>query len=239
MSLLLGSFETPRISELESTLDQSINAQSQINENILQSLDGYQTQINDLVSGAGGVTFTQFNNAQDAQQETNQDILKSLDGYISYMGATGDINLGSNSLSVGDIYLNSNVLLHANTLNSLQIKKIDNSDLANLSVKGINTNSIIAEIRNITFSDSPYSLFDEDYTILANSVGGNIIINLSSAGSNNRGRIINIKKIDTSGFIITIIPFGLETIDNQISQQIGSPYNNIQIQSDGNSWFII
>jgi hypothetical protein len=81
--------------------------QVQIDQSITQALDGYQIQINDIVSGAGGVTFTEFNNAQNEQASVNQDVLKALDGYDSNINS---ITGSSNSFHTDQTQWNQSVL---------------------------------------------------------------------------------------------------------------------------------
>ena len=71
---------------------------------------------------------------------------------------------------------------------------------------------------NLTFADSPYTIVPSTGTYFKiDSSGGNIIMNLPSCVAQTTEINIIIKKINESNYI-TILPNGLDTIDNQTSK---------------------
>lgn len=104
---------------------------------------------------------------------------------------------------------------------------------SNLQVTG----SYAGSIKTITSADSPYTATDADYTIIANTSGGNITINLP-ATSGITGRIYNIKEISASN-TLTIDPNASENIDGSTTKTINTQYQSVQIISDGTQWWII
>jgi len=88
------------------------------------------------------------------------------------------------------------------------------------------------------FGDSPYTVLASDCTILADATAGAITVNLPAA-ANNTGRVITVKKIDSSANEVTIDPNGAETLDGATTQSIGVQYTAYTMQCDGSNWFLI
>lgn len=120
-----------------------------------------------------------------------------------------------------------------NTADNLRVLKAGDTMTGPLTITSLNVQTVTK-----AFADSPYTISATDYTIRANAVGGAITINLPAATGS--GRILNIKKIDASGFAITVDGSGSETIDGLTTQTISGQYDSMQIQ-DGASgvWDII
>jgi len=76
-------------------------------------------------------------------------------------------------------------------------------------------------------ADSPYTLLSEDGYLRANAVGGNMTINLPAAVGN--GRLVSIKKIDSSANTVTIDGSGSETIDGATTYVLTTQYQGVQI----------
>jgi len=109
------------------------------------------------------------------------------------------------------------------------------------SANKINTVTTTTAYRSIvtkTNADSPYYATASDFTILADASAGAITVILDAAASNN-GRILNIKKIDSSANAITIDGYGMETIDGAGIKTIVSQYDSLTIHCDGYNWYII
>jgi hypothetical protein len=83
-------------------------------------------------------------------------------------------------------------------------------------------------IVNLTVAHTPYTVLAVDDTLRCNAVGGAITVNLPAATGS--GRILNIKKIDASAYVVTVDGSGGETIDGATTKEIGSQYDNLQIQ---------
>jgi len=77
-----------------------------------------------------------------------------------------------------------------------------------------------------------------DFTLLMDASGGTRTATLPSAATVT-GIIYNIKKIDTSGNIVTITTIGGQTIDGASTYSLTVQYQSVTIQSDGSNWFII
>jgi hypothetical protein len=78
-----------------------------------------------------------------------------------------------------------------------------------------------------------------DYTILIDaSLGNRQVTVLSAIG--NQGRILNVKKIDATANIVTLLPIvGGQTIDGAPTYVLTVQYQSVTIQSDNANWFII
>lgn len=106
----------------------------------------------------------------------------------------------------------------------------------NLRVYNTFTDSLSTSIHTVT---SGYNTTINDYTILADATGGAFSINLLAAASV-PGIIYNIKKIDNTTInAVTVQANGGELIDGQNTQILTDQYTNIEIQSDGTSWWIL
>lgn len=79
--------------------------------------------------------------------------------------------------------------------------------------------------------NSNYSIGVNDFSIFANATSGAFNITLPSA-SENSGKEIFIKKIDTSNNLITL----MGTIDGEINPTLGPGEDDITIISNGTSW---
>lgn len=86
---------------------------------------------------------------------------------------------------------------------------------------------------NFTVTSSLHSFF-------VNTSGGSVTGTLPDATTfDNIGRIVVIKKVDSSSNTITIVPFGSQTIDGASSQVIVGQYDSLTIQSNGAVWYIL
>lgn len=76
-------------------------------------------------------------------------------------------------------------------------------------------------------ADSPYTLTSETGYLRCNAVGGNMTVNLPAAIGN--GRLVTIKKIDSSTNTVTIDGSGTETIDGATTYILNTQYQGVQI----------
>lgn len=65
-----------------------------------------------------------------------------------------------------------------------------------------------------------------------------VTVNLPTAVSRD-GRHFIVKKIDSSLNTVTIVPVGIETIDDAISQVLSTQHKGIEVVSDDKNWHII
>lgn len=94
--------------------------------------------------------------------------------------------------------------------------------------------SLIKAIVAIDDSDSPYSPGDV-YTVLCDASGGAITVSLDPTET---GRIITIKKIDTSANAVTLNPVSGQ-IDGAASAVMASAMEAVTVHSDGSDWYVI
>jgi len=116
----------------------------------------------------------------------------------------------------------------------------DHVAIADASDSGNKKKALISDIINETITsidntDSPYTVLATDRTILADSSGGAITINLPAAASNT-GRKIKIKKTNQSGALVTIDASGSETIDGELTANIWFANDKYEIVCDGSNW---
>ena len=86
-----------------------------------------------------------------------------------------------------------------------------------------------------------------DYTVLDDDGVSVITVDASSAAvtitlptaADNEGRVLHIKKIDSSANNVTVDGEGSETIDDQTTQTISAQYDDMRIVCDSNEWWIL
>jgi hypothetical protein len=111
-----------------------------------------------------------------------------------------------------------------------------NSGLASSAIQISNNSQSLANlVVNTSASYSPTSAVD---IILCNAASGNQTINLPTAVGY-AGKIMDIKKTDSSVNSITIDANSTQTIDGALTKTIISQYQSIRIVSDGSNWNII
>lgn len=89
---------------------------------------------------------------------------------------------------------------------------------------------------NITTKTGAYTLTAADGIVLCDASGGVFTITLPPASSN---IMYSIKKIDSSGNIVTIDADGSETIDGDLTVSLDAEGESITLVTDGSNWFII
>jgi len=75
-------------------------------------------------------------------------------------------------------------------------------------------------------------------TQLADATAGAFSVNLPTAASMT-GRIINVKKIDSSANAVTLDGSGAETIDGATTLALTVQWQSAQIQSNGTAWYVL
>lgn len=94
-------------------------------------------------------------------------------------------------------------------------------------------------VRNLVFADSPVTVTLLDRSIMANAVGGAMVVNLPNA-TTNRGMFFEIKKTDASGNTVTIqSSVGGQTIDGAGAKVLVSENDFIVVESDGSNYKIV
>lgn len=81
-------------------------------------------------------------------------------------------------------------------------------------------------VKTKAVADSPYTLLSEDGYLRCNAVGGNMTVNLPTAYGN--GRLVSIKKIDSSANTVTIDGSGSETIDGATTYVLTTQWQGVQ-----------
>lgn len=122
----------------------------------------------------------------------------------------------------------------------LDYKYISNSPEKNpldqrWSGRGINQFRKLKDTGIKTVSENT-TLEINDFTILVDSSGGNVIVTLPSAASA-ENKIYNIKRISVGNDVT--VDSGTDNIDGMPDSIIVSQYDSISIQSDGTQWWII
>lgn len=93
-------------------------------------------------------------------------------------------------------------------------------------------------VTSIVFADSPYTALVPTDLLLCNATGGAITVNLYTAVGN-EGKVLRIKKTDTSSNAVTIDASGAETIDGEATFLLSYKYQVLTLVSDGANWQIV
>lgn len=111
------------------------------------------------------------------------------------------------------------------------------ADAANDFNQGLDTlfNNQIPDLTNVVTTSTNYTLNTTDGVVLANAASP-ITITLPDAI---RGRRITIKKIDTSGFGVTINSADASLIENEVDALINTFGTALTLVYDGAAWWII
>jgi hypothetical protein len=101
------------------------------------------------------------------------------------------------------------------------------------TVQGLTTGVV-----SITVTDSTYTVPATVSYIFCDASGGAVTITTGSAASNFTGRVLKIKKTDSSANSCTFDPNGAATVDGSTTQTNTVQYQAFEFTSDGSNWFI-
>lgn len=147
--------------------------------------------------------------------------------YLRYITATRSIRLSS-GVDVNAILDEDNMSTDSETSLATQqsIKAYVDTEIA--AAEGAPTVTVVSKTTD-------YAATATDNYILCDASSGQITITLPAATS---GKILHIKKTDSSGNNVIIDGNGSETIDDELTKIITAQYTAIAIVSDGSNWSI-
>ena len=93
-------------------------------------------------------------------------------------------------------------------------------------------------VTTITFAQSPYTALSTDDVILVDASTNTVTVNLPSAVGL-VGHKFTIKKNDSTSNFVTIDASGSQTIDGELTQDLGDQYSSLTMISDNANWSII
>jgi hypothetical protein len=156
--------------------------------------------------------------------------------------ATDTVSADLVTNSVSETYLTTSVAgsgivggngspLHVNVDNStVEI----NSDTLRVKDDGITEAKLL---RVVVTDTTTSSMADTEDVSLVNAAGGAVTLTLPSV--TNSGRIVTVKKTDSSSNLVTVQRAGGATIDGATTKILYSQYESISLISDGTNWHII
>jgi len=115
------------------------------------------------------------------------------------------------------------------------------------------TPTFVLRVRNFTdtgwdmvgSASSPITAVNGNYIVLATDVyllvdasGGNLTVTLPDP-STIPGQLFVVKKLDATGFTVTVVGVGGELIDGQASQVISDQYVALAALSNGVLWYLV
>jgi hypothetical protein len=109
-----------------------------------------------------------------------------------------------------------------------RLYKVNSSGTTELGLTG-------ASLLNVTSKTANYTATSSDDLILCNASGGAFTITLPAAASNT-GKVVLIKKTDSSVNAVTVDGNASETIDGTTTRTLGAQYATLEIVSDGTNW---
>lgn len=83
-----------------------------------------------------------------------------------------------------------------------------------------------------------YTLLSTDFTVGVVCSNANLTMTLFSAAAL-PGKVVNIKKLDSTGYSVLITPQAGETIDGDPEKTIGFQWTTLTLQSTGTNWIIL
>ncbi|MBU2573347.1 MAG: hypothetical protein KKH28_04645 [Elusimicrobia bacterium] len=221
--------------------------------NIITSTGTIQTQLTDVAASTGSIQ-TSLNNVITSTAP--------LAGYADWDAAYG---WGSHAAAGYSGVASTQVFTGANTFASTAAFTAQNASLpgvfissglivldgrAGIGVAAPNSRlsvggAISFPIKTITFSDSPYTVTENDSTILVDGTTGatgDTDINLPNATAIG-GRIYTFKRVDVQGagydYPVNILPYGGQDIEGALSYVLFSAqWEAVTLQSDGADWII-
>jgi hypothetical protein len=158
--------------------------------------------------------------------------------------ATVDTGQGANELYDMD----QNVLIASSpTFAGLTITGLSGIVLASIGILGAATAgtdylapTVALKLPTVTKvnTDSPYTVLSSDFSIICNAASGAIIVNLPAATGT--GRIIEIKKIDSSVNLVTPTGNGAELIDGSNTITLTAQWEAVTLQDTASGvWHIL
>lgn len=89
-----------------------------------------------------------------------------------------------------------------------------------------------------TITASPVTIDNVSNVFFVDATLGNRIVNLLPVADSVLEKII-IRKSDSSGYSVTVVPDGAETISGESSIVIGLQHDSLTIIHDGTNWFLV
>jgi hypothetical protein len=148
-------------------------------------------------------------------------------GFHSSYGGVVTQNVRSLSKS-GSTPLKGNVTLSEGTNITL------NQSATNISISATASSAMNFGVSTTTVS---LILTSSNSVVLGDASARNISVTLP-ASSANLGKIFFIKKIDTSGNVVTITGSASDTIDQEVNQPLSVQDQSATIISDGSTWYV-
>jgi hypothetical protein len=89
--------------------------------------------------------------------------------------------------------------------------------------------------KTITFADSPYAVTADDVSLMIDASGGPVVVDLPT-GADQDGKVLFVKKIDTTTNLVTINRGGSDTIENLLTKYLTLPYDGLLLVKNGANW---
>ena len=215
-----GSLSCSNVSNVQSSATYEFFASSYAGQNIIALTDSARWS---LVGGSTKALF-KFTGSAFGQQV----ILSRGDGAVVKNNTLSSTNTQILVDIIGSV--NGNIASYPSTHSGMSTYLVPLT-LTNISGAAFYT-------KTKAFADTPYTLLSEDGYIRANAVGGAMTINLPTAYGN--GRMITIKKIDSSANAVTIDGSGSETIDDATTLVLLNQYDAVMlIDAATGKWDIV
>lgn len=161
----------------------------------------------------------------------------SLSGAAANYGFYGNVPAGS---TTWNLYMNStakNYLAGVTLFGTLVDNGVDRVQVnGSVSMVGHrNTGFLVNPIRTITATTTAAAT---DYTVKANAASGAIVYTLPAAASN-AGRMMKLKKIDSTTNTVTLKGNASELIDAGNTYVLSAQWAAVEVQCDGTNWAVL
>lgn len=141
-------------------------------------------------------------------------------------GGTGQTSYTNGQLLIGNTT--------GNTLDKATLTAGEGIDITNGS-GSITVAQALDDTKDLSFSDSPYTVLTTDRVLNVDATSGNVTLNLYAI-SGNEGRWLEIRKSDSSSNTITLDGNGAETINGAATLVISSQYAVEKVRVLSSEW---
>ena len=91
----------------------------------------------------------------------------------------------------------------------------------------------------ISAKTTTHQALGTDTVLLGDATGGAFTITLPAVADVSTGKVLHIKKTDSSANAVTVDGSGAETIDDSLTAVLSMQYDAIMVVSDGSEWWIL
>ncbi len=116
-----------------------------------------------------------------------------------------------------------------------------NDDPPSASIWSVDNVGVLSTTPAVLSKTASYAVLTtdgDDILVLVDATGGAVTITLYTAVGNG-GKVVAVRKTDSSVNAVTIDPFGSQTIDGETTLELSGQYDTVSLKCDGTNWAAI